>query len=128
MPPHAHADDGQNCQNMWNFVPGHQDILFNNTCAVWQVGVSGNPKDADMVLTQNDCGACNKKDRSATPVFHDNRYYTTHGNASVNCGGDWGTTIADMQRAFQDFELRSTWGPLPDAATVIQWGRDILGM
>jgi hypothetical protein len=112
---------------VWNFVPGHQDVLFNNTCAIWQPGVSGNPKDADMVLTQNDCGACGK-DRSSTPVFHDNRYYTTHGNASVNCGGAYGTTIADMQAQFPDFEARSQWHTLPSAATVIQWGRDVLGM
>ena len=81
-----------------------------------------------MVLTQNDCGACNVKDRSATPIFHDNHYYTTNGNASVNCGGEWGTTIQDMQKKFPDFEARSSWHTLPDAPTVIQWGRDVLGM
>lgn len=90
--------------------------------------MSGNPRDADMVLTQNDCGACNKQDRSATPLFHDNKYYTMHGNASVNCGGEWGTTIADMQKQFPDFEARSEWHALPTADTVIQWGRDVLGM
>jgi len=120
--------DGQNCFNMWGFVPGHQDKLYNNTCSIWQPGVSGNPRDADLVLTQNDCGACNVKDRSATPIFHDNHFYTTHGNASVNCGGEWGTTVADMQKKFPDFEVRSTWETLPDAATVVQWGRDVLGL
>ena len=49
--------DGQNCQNMWSFKPGHADSLSNNTCAIWQVNVTGQPKVADMVLTQNDCGA-----------------------------------------------------------------------
>lgn len=119
--------DGQNCQNMWSFVAGHQDILFNNTCAIWQSGQSGPAKSADMVMTQNDNGSCGS-DRSAAPIFHDNAYYTTHGNASVNCGGDFGTTIADMQRKFADFEVRSTWHALPDADTVIQWGRDVLSM
>ena len=120
--------DGQNCQNMWNFVPGHQHRLYNNTCAVWQQGVAGNnPKIADLVLTQNDCGACGS-DRSATPVFQRNRYYTTHANASVNCGGDYGTTISDMQVKFPDFELGSSWHALPDADTVVQWGRDVLRM
>ena len=119
--------DGQNCQNMWSFVPGHQDVLYNNTCAIWQQGVSGNAKDADMVLTQNDCGACGS-DRSATPHFHDNHYYTTHGNASVNCGDEWGTTIADMQAKFADFEARSSWHTLPDTPTVLQWARDVLSM
>ena len=112
---------------MWNFVPGFQDHLFNNTCAVWPLGVAGNPADADLVLTQNDCGVCGA-DRSAAPVFHDNKYYTTHGNASVNCGGRFGTTIADMQARFPDFEARSEWHGLPEAATVVQWGRDVLGM
>ena len=119
--------DGQNCQNMWAFVPGHQDILYNNTCVIWQPGVTGDSKSADMVLTQNDCGACGA-DRSATPFFHDNKYYTTHGNASVNCGGDFGTTIADMQMRFSDFEARSEWHALPTADEVIQFGRDVLGM
>jgi len=66
------------------------------------------------------------EDRSSTPTFHSNRYYTTHGNASVNCGGAWGTTIADMRARFPDFEASSTWHTLPDAATVVQWGRDVL--
>ena len=112
---------------MWGFVAGHQDVLFNNTCAIWQNGVSGDAKIADMVMTQNDNGSCDA-DRSAAPIFHDNRYYTTHGNASVNCGGDFGTTIAAMQQKFATFEARSTWHTLPDADTVIQWGRDVLGM
>jgi hypothetical protein len=112
---------------MWNFVPGHQHHLYNNTCAIWQQGVTGNAKVADLVLTQNDCGACGS-DRSATPVFLNNRYYTTHANASVNCGGDYGTTIAAMQAKFPDFEVGSSWHGLPDAGTVIQWGRDVLRM
>ena len=112
---------------MWNFVPGHQDALFNNTCAVWQRGVAGNPKDADMVLTQNDCGACGA-DRSSTPAFYGNRYFTTHGNASVNCGGEWGTTIDAMRDKFPAFEANSTVAMLPDADTVMRWARDILGL
>lgn len=112
---------------MWNFVPGHQDKILNNTCAVWQRGVAGNARDADMVLTQNDCGACGA-DRAATPAFVGNAYYTTHGNASVNCGGGFGTTIADMRAKFPAFEAGSTWGTLPDADTVIGWARDVLQM
>ncbi len=112
---------------MWAFLPGHQHILYNNTCVIWQEGVSGKPTDADLVLTQNDCGACST-DRSATPVFTANAYYTSHGNASVNCGGPFGTTIADMQLKFPDFERGSSWHTLPTAATVIQWGRDVLHM
>lgn len=80
-----------------------------------------------MVLTQNDCGACGN-DRSSTPAFHGNRYYTTHGNASVNCGGAWGTTIADMRARFPEFEANSTIDTLPDGDTVIRWARDILGL
>ena len=119
--------DGQNCQNMWNFVEGHQDKILNNTCAIWQVGVGGNPKDADMVMTQNDNGSCDPSDPSH-PIILGNHYFTTHGNASINCGGDWGTTIADMQKKRPDFEVGSTWTTLPDADTVVQWGRDVLGM
>ena len=101
-------------------------MLFNNTCAVWQIGQSGNAKDADLVLTQNDCDQCGN-DRSATPRLYDNRYFTTHGNASINCG-DWGTTIADIRSQHPEFEARSTWGPLPNASTVVQWARDVLSM
>ena len=53
-------------------MPGHQDVVVNNTCVIWQPGVAGRATDADMVLTQNDCGACSK-DRSATPKFGDSR-------------------------------------------------------
>ena len=60
--------------------------------------------------------------------FRDNKFHTTHGNASVNCGGEWGTTIADMQKKFPDFEANSTWGTLPDSATVLRWARDVLRM
>ena len=81
--------DGQNCQNMWNFVAGHQDRIMNNTCAIWQVGQNGNPPDADMVMTQNDNGSCDPNDPSH-PIILSNHYYTTHGNASINCGGRFG--------------------------------------
>lgn len=87
--------------------------------------MSGTPDIADMILTQNDCGACGA-DRSSTPIFHDNRYYTTHGNASVNCGGEWGTTVAAMQARFPGFDARSSWHALPSADTVVQWARDVL--
>jgi hypothetical protein len=33
-----------------------------------------------------------------------------------------------MQKKRPDFEVGSTWTTLPDADTVIQWGRDVLGM
>jgi len=109
------------------FVEGHQDRILNNTCAIWQVGVGGNPKDADMVMTQNDNGSCDPNDPSH-PIIEANHYYTTHGNASINCGGDFGTTIADMQKKRPDFEVGSTWTTLPDADTVVQWARDVLRM
>ena len=48
----------------WNFVNGHQDKILNNTCAIWQTGENGNPKDADMVMTQNDNGSCDPNDPS----------------------------------------------------------------
>ena len=60
--------------------------------------------------------------------MYDNKYYTTHGNASVNCGGKWGTTVGDMQKKFPTFDVNSTWSTLPTAATVVQWGRDVLRM
>jgi hypothetical protein len=119
--------DGQNCMNMWNFVPGHQDRLFNNTCAIWPNLGTGNARDADMVLAQNDCGACST-DRSSTPYFSNNRFYTTHGNASANCGGSWGTTLADLRARFPDYEAGSTWSTLPTPDEVIQWGRNVLHM
>jgi hypothetical protein len=128
-PPSILVPSRQNCFNLWNFVAGHQDVLYNNTCAIWQNGVAGaHPQDADMIMTQNDAGQCSTGDRSAVPILRDNSYYTTHGNASVNCGGEFGTTVADMQKQFPDWDERSTWHTLPDAVTVIQWGRDVLGM
>ena len=121
------ASDQRSFISVWNFVNGHQDRILNNTCAIWQTGENGNPKDADMVMTQNDNGSCDPNDPSH-PIILGNHYYTTHGNASINCGGDWGTTIADMQKKRPDFEVGSTWTTLPDAATVITWARDVLGM
>ena len=121
------ASDRRYFISVWNFVDGHQDKILNNTCAIWQSGENGNPKDADMVMTQNDNGSCDPNDPSH-PIILGNHYYTTHGNASINCGGDWGTTIADMQKKRPDFEVGSTWTTLPDAGTVITWARDVLGM
>lgn len=97
-------------------------------CATWLLGTAcldaRQSHGADPVPAAGPAGS----DRSGTPHLHDNAYYTTHGNASINCGGDFGTTIADMRARFPEFEARSTWNSLPDADTVVRWARDVLGM
>ena len=117
--------DGQNCQNMWSFVPGHQDILYNNTCIIMH---QNNPQDVNMVLNQNDGDVCDGGPSSA--ILYNNRYYTRDGNASVICGGKWGTTIVDLREKYPHFERGSTMGKLSDitAEFVIQLGRDVLHM
>ena len=107
----------------WPFVAGHVDHHFNNTCVVMG---ARSPHDVDMVINQGAGGVCEMG--PAAMVTHDNRYYTTHGNASVICGGPWGTTLADHRAQFPTFEANSTWGTLPTADDIIQWGRDVLGL
>jgi hypothetical protein len=115
--------DGQNCLNSWNFVPGHQDEHYNNTCVVMG---ARNPHDVDMVINQGDGGVCGGGPDAMR--VHDNRYYTTHGNASVICGGPWGMRIEDLRAKFPAFEARSTASTLPSADEVLQWARDVLRM
>ncbi len=115
--------DGQNCINSWDFLPGHQDHHFNNTCAIMG---ARNPHDVNMVINQGDGGVCGNG--PGAMVLHSNRYFTRDGNASVICGGPWGTTIVGLREQFPNFEVNSTASLLPEPATVIQWGRDVLGL
>lgn len=59
-------------------------------------------------------------------------YYTLHGNASLGgcVASQWGNTLAQWraQPGYSAFEANSTAATLPTATTVIQWGRDVLGL
>lgn len=115
--------DGQNCLNSWEFVAGHQDEHWNNTCVIMG---ARNPHDVNMVINQGDGGVC--EGGPAAMRVHDNRYYTRDGNASVVCGGPWGILISTLRDKFPEFEARSTASTLPSADQVILWGREVLGL
>ena len=116
--------DGQNCFNSWEFVAGHQDHHFNNTCVIMG---ARNIHDVNMVINQGAGGVCDGG--PAAMIMHDNHYYTRDGNASVICGPTpWGVTIADLREKFPAFEARSTASTIPAPETIIQWGRNVLGI
>ena len=115
--------DGQNCLNSWNFLAGHQDEHYNNTCVIMG---ARNVHDVNMVINQGDGGVC--EGGPTAMKVHDNHYYTLNGNAPVICDSPWGVTIATLRAKFPDFEARSTASTLPAPDQVIQWGRDVLGL
>jgi hypothetical protein len=119
------AYDGQNCVNSGSFVPGHAHVIYNNTCVVM---AARNPWDTDTVI-QEAGGWCNPNSGGGLMSIYNNRYFTTHGNASVGCGpSNWGTTIEAYRAANPSFEVNSTFATIPDPTDVIQWGRAILGL
>ncbi len=118
------AYDGQNCVNTVDFVPGHQHKILNNTCVVM---AARNPAVLDVVVTGAG-GWCSPGDPGLLEI-HDNRYFTTNGNASVQCGpSQYGVTIESYRAKNPVFEESSSFATLPTPDQVIQWGRDVLGM
>ena len=115
--------DGQNCVNSGGFVAGHQDRIFNNTCQIMDARSS---EDVNMVINQGAGGTCSMGPDAI--VLYDNKYYTRDGNASVVCGGPYGTTLEVHREAFPEFERGSVWGELRGPEVVIQWARDVLGI
>ena len=58
--------------------------------------------------------------------FHDNKYYSPNGNASLNCGGK-ALSIPDVQKQ-HGIELGSTFAALPTDEEIIKWAKDRLGL
>ena len=69
--------DGQNCFDVGSFKPGHGDGFWNNTCII--MGCR-NPTCVDKVTSVSQCDP-------DIVTLRDNRYFTTHGNATISCGG-----------------------------------------
>ena len=68
--------DGQNCFDVGSFKPGHGDGFFNNSCII--MGCR-NPTCVDKVTSVSQCDP-------SIVTLKDNRYFTTHGNATMQKG------------------------------------------
>ena len=105
--------DGQNCFNVADFKEGHGDVFRNNTCVI------NGCRDAGCVDRVSHVAQCNAE------IVHlaGNRYYTLHGNASIECGGG---VISLTEAQKKKLELGSTAAKLPSDATMLQWAGDML--
>ena len=81
--------DGQNCYNLGDFKSGHIDRFEHNVCLLQPCG---QPKCDEIV--GHYLGPCAEADK---PILGHNRYYTIHGNASVECGGEAIHPLQELQ-------------------------------
>ena len=114
--------DGQACINAGNYVPGHEQRVYNNTCVLPPAGSNG--KDPDLVAPNigSDPDPCGGTPHgSGALIAYDNRYYTLHDNATTRCGNGTVIRVVDLP---PPMEAGSSSHPLPDSATIIAWGRE----
>jgi len=118
--------DGQSCSNAGDWVPGHEDRVYNNTCILPPTGSNG--KDSELVSPNmgsnpDPCGGAPWG--SGALIAYSNRYYTLNGNASTRCGDGTETPIVDVP---PPLEAGSSAHTLPPPAQIIAWGREKIGM
>lgn len=123
--------DGQNCVNIGGFLKGHGDGFYNNTCLV---GIGGKRKpsgcgDPSCFVTAatglDNVGGVSQCD-PAFVNFHDNKYFSPNGNATLNCGGK-ALSIPEVQKK-HGIEIGSTFAALPTDQEIIAWAKDRLGL
>ena len=105
--------DGQNCFDVGSFEPGHGDGFFNNSCII--MGCR-NPTCVDKVTSVSQCDP-------SIVTLKDNRYFTTHGNATIQCGGKM-LSVAEAQQ--QGMEEGSTAGPIPSDEEIVGMAKAML--
>lgn len=105
----------QNCFDVGQFVPGHGDGYYNNTCVV--LGCR-NPACVDKVTSVAQCDP-------SIVTLHSNKYYTTNGNATVVCGGAAYTVGSGALQA-KGMEKGSTAGPIPTDEEIIAFARTLI--
>jgi|EP01047_Picozoa_sp_COSAG01_P007393 hypothetical protein len=105
--------DGQNCFDVGSFKDGHGDGFYNNTCIL--LGCR-NPACVDKVTSVSQCDP-------AIVTLKDNRYYTTHGNATVVCGRK-PMSVSEAQSV--GMEIGSTASTLPSDKEIVEMARMML--
>ena len=116
--------DGQACLNVGDYVPGHEQSSYNNTCVLPPTGSNG--KDADLVAPSLGSQPCaGLPHGSGVLIAYANRYFTANSNASARCGDGTSVRVADLP---PPMEAGSSSHPLPDGLTVMQWAREKLGI
>ena len=119
--------DGSNCVNMTGFKQGVGDAFYNNTC-ISGIGQydrgsgCGSPACANhshKVPAMDVVGQVSQCDTNYTHLGR-NRYFTPHGNASLNCGG----RITPLDTVKQKFgnEVGSNRSLLPTAEEALGGG------
>ena len=103
--------DSQNCVNVGSFRDGHGDTFANNSCVI--LGCA-KPQCEDQLGHVAQC------DPSKVHLAA-NRYYTAHGNASLDCGAAGMLSLAQAQA--RGLEHGSTAAKLPDEDELLAWAR-----
>ena len=108
------ADDGQNCFDVGSFKPGHGDGFYNNSCII--LGCRS-PGCVDKVTSVSQCDP-------TIVTLKNNKYYTTHGNATIACGNKGGLSVAEAQAV--GMELGSTAAKLPSDDEIVAMAKAVL--
>lgn len=115
--------DGQACVNVGDYVPGHEQKVYNNTCVLPPQGSRGQP---DLVAPSIGSNACaGLPYGSGVLIAYANRYYTLHDNATTTCDGNDQVRVVDLK---PPMEAGSSSHPIPDGATIMAWGRAKIGL
>lgn len=94
---------------------GWGEVYSNNTCII------GNPN----VYSNSACNPSGGDNALLVPFSAGNRFYAPKAYVYFACGGK-NLTLPEWQAL--GFDLGSTVSDLVDTATVIQWGKNLLGM
>jgi len=117
--------DGQACINAGDFVPGHEDRIYNNSCVLPEPGGS-NGQNAELVAPFIGSTACDGLGPGqGVLVAYANRYYTKGANATTHCDEGQDVRVVDLP---PPMEAGSSSHPLPDSETIIAWGREKIGL
>lgn len=136
------SDRNGDCMGLGGFEAGFGDEYYNNTCALpGAAGLSGNVggrRAIDVFSSSPSLRA-----RGMTPLsprgvaclvagvsgcepdetaMHDNKYFTTFGNATLRCGGG-SYAIGDPALLEKGMEVGSTSGVLPTDEELVAWAK-----
>jgi hypothetical protein len=106
------AIHGQNCLGTASFVQGHATAIYDNDCIVF-----GTERVDDLF---ENCDGPNLAPNVPVNGFN-NRFYTEKANATGTCDCCGARPITGAWAA--GIETNATSSFLPDAATIIAWGR-----
>lgn len=118
--------DGQACINAGDYVPGHEQYVYNNSCILPPTGSNG--RDPDLVapnIGSSPDPCAGTPHGSGALIAYANRYYTLHDNATTRCGQGQEIRVVDLP---PPMEAGSSSHALPDGDTIVAWGREKIGL